>query len=1431
MKPKPMISGSGLAAILLACGTLPAAAIEVAGSLLIDLDANDFTTGATTWQQKPGTGLPGNFIPTGTPTRQNLAGAPAIIFDGKAEYFTGPFTNGTSLEANGGPYTVEVWACQGNVRWEECLVSWSRRGGPNETFAGFRYGLNPDWGAWAGWGGAGDMGFAPAIGDEGSPPGTGAWHLLTYTYDGGTKRVYVDGVLNVEEPASLDAKDGNTVLIGTEREGDGNITGNDQIFFSGGIARIRIHSGTLSDVQVTSNYNEEAASFPGLTASTDIPFGPIHRWSFNDPAGPVADGSVFSDSVGAAQAMVQGGAAYGGTDASLTSTALALPGGGSNVAPYLDLPNGIISKNSAITIEFWTTPRANLNWSRLLSLGFSNSTGGVEIAGPGGTYTGKVGLWLTSNMGGGTDQEFNRGGGTSPNGGLQRATIRSTVLDAETHHAVVYDPVLQEWRWYRDAQLVAVIPDTVGPAGINDIDNWFGRSGWNGDQNYQGDLNELRIFNYALTEPQVYRNFLDGPDTITAAVSGGSFTWTPTGAGPFNFNNAGNEDNWSTGPGGRFPNAIDDTANLVSNLIADQDVHLNVGVTVGTLNIGDTDASHAHTISPGTAGSLTMQASVGNAAINQTSTGWDTIITAPLILNSDTVVSNPSIGWVYLAGSISGSGNLIKSGASNVFITGESPAFGGDVEVLGGTLSLGDNTTTGSISATSFIPTFPGRIAVSRSDDVTIAPVVTGTGSIEHRGSGRLTLGSGTSLAHTWDFDAIAGSGDLILEGDASVDGPRNFRIENNTILRGDCDVRINQWFSVGIGGGGVCTMQDNAALTANGDFNVGDVGSGPSMFKLEGGSVNCGNYFVGKNPGTSGVLIQTGGTIDKNGGGEARIGGAVGVYGAHYLRGGTLDNNASNFQIGSAGYGILEISGGASATLNGWTAVGRFESDLDEESIGLLDIRDGLLTANGTGGAIFAAEEGIGVINVHAGGALVAEKALRIGGGFDGKGGTGTVNLLGGSITTNNIDQTNNDQADGTLNLDGGSIIARQASTTFLEGIDRAYIRAGGVTIDSAGHDITIAQPLLAPGGDGVAAIAVSDPGVDYEGAPLIQLEGGDGTGATASAILDGSGGIASIEITNPGTNYTVAPVVSIYGGGIGFGLATGPVTLAANSSGGLTKTGLGTLYLDGANTYTGDTTVDDGTLGGSGSIAGGLVVGTGTALAPGNSVGTFAVGGDTTINGTYECEIDGATADRLDVTGTLDITTATLNITELAAATEPFYIIASYDSLTGAGFQAPIGGLPAGYTIDYNYGGTNQIALVSGAIPDYDTWVASFAGFVDTALGSDPDRDGLDNEAEYAFGLDPTSGVSSTPLDTGVSAAGQFTYTRRDPALTGLAFTYEWSTSLAPGSWTNVVPAAADAVTPIGGTDNQSVTVDLSGQIPDLLANATLFVRVKAQ
>jgi len=185
------------------------------------------------------------------------------------------------------------------------------------------------------------------------------------------------------------------------------------------------------------------------------------------------------------------------------------------------------------------------------------------------------------------------------------------------------------------------------------------------------------------------------------------------------------------------------------------------------------------------------------------------------------------------------------------------------------------------------------------------------------------------------------------------------------------------------------------------------------------------------------------------------------------------------------------------------------------------------------------------------------------------------------------------------------------------VSGLNSSYINAGGATIDSNGFAVTLPQALLAPTGNGVSASGLTVSGGGYIATPQVVVTGGGGTGATAVATIDGSGNLTGITITNPGVNYTSAPTFSLFGGGAGnTGAVGGAATLAANTSGGLTKIGAGTLTLSGSNTFTGGVSIAAGTLqlGNTGALNSNA--GSENAVTFGaSSTGTLALAGNSVV------------------------------------------------------------------------------------------------------------------------------------------------------------------------------------------------------------------------
>ena len=224
------------------------------------------------------------------------------------------------------------------------------------------------------------------------------------------------------------------------------------------------------------------------------------------------------------------------------------------------------------------------------------------------------------------------------------------------------------------------------------------------------------------------------------------------------------------------------------------------------------------------------------------------------------------------------------------------------------------------------------------------------------------------------------------------------------------------------------------------------------------------------------------------------------------------------------------------------------------------------------------------------------------------------------------------------------------------------------------------------------------------------------------------------------------------------------------------LIKAGTSTWHLQGDNTYTGDTTILDGTL-----------------------------------KLDYPCLDDAST---VRITGTLElnhgsqdtVTSLFINGNEMPPG------IYRSESNPGEGSQVP------------EITGTGTLLVLSGpSADDYDTWANTFTPAVGLPE-EDDDGDGLSNFDEYSFGLDPQSGASANPVSQQLNkGTGQFKYTRRaTPGSTGVTYTYESSLDLS--SWPNFTPDAEVS-------DNASPVEEITVTVPAaLLSNPKLFIRVKA-
>lgn len=474
-----------------------------------------------------------------------------------------------------------------------------------------------------------------------------------------------------------------------------------------------------------------------------------------------------------------------------------------------------------------------------------------------------------------------------------------------------------------------------------------------------------------------------------------------------------------------------------------------------------------------------------------------------------------------------------------------------------GNLSLSNGTSPTSVSVTSGSHTIAENVALL--SNLGVIPASGTTLTI----SGGLS-GAGRNLE-------VSGDGTLVLSGTSSYTG-------TTVVSKGTLNVTgtVNGTGNVTVG-----STAGNAVLNVPTGGSLSGVPSGTNPTITLGTAANA-----------NGVLNITGGTVNLQGIESTdgiSFGASNGGYGAFFMSGGSFTQQRFMFggttsTTGTGGVGVgLQTGGTVNST--GWMILGRAGA-----SSGVYTITGGTLNHAGASQDIVIGLNGTGRAELNVAGGLINNSGRRVdfsggtGGTFSWTG-TGALNLNAGTLLTNAIFYSS-----GTAyaNFNGGTLQAAATNATFMNAIGTggAYVNgafgafAGGAVIDTNSFNATIAAALLAPTGDGVASISVTDGGSGYVGAPYAQITGGGGVGATAYATINPATGVVTgIVVTNPGIGYTSAPTVTLVGGG-GSGATVDTPTLAANASGGLTKSGAGVLTLSGASSYTGATLIGAGTL-----------------------------------------------------------------------------------------------------------------------------------------------------------------------------------------------------------------------------------------------------------
>jgi hypothetical protein len=213
-----------------------------------------------------------------------------------------------------------------------------------------------------------------------------------------------------------------------------------------------------------------------------------HLYTFND--------GLPNDWIGNAHGTLVNGAAVSAGQLVLANAGVT--SGQTGLVQYMKLPAGVLPATGAFSIEVWYTTTNAADWSRVFDIG--DQTGA-----DGNSY-----VFFSPQSGLDDSRCVIRAPGLA-----EHIATGPTTDDGVQHMAtIVVDPAANALRLYIDGVETSATPlDGVHAGSVNDALAYLGRSLFNADPGFTGQINELRIYDDARTADAVLVDATAGPTT------------------------------------------------------------------------------------------------------------------------------------------------------------------------------------------------------------------------------------------------------------------------------------------------------------------------------------------------------------------------------------------------------------------------------------------------------------------------------------------------------------------------------------------------------------------------------------------------------------------------------------------------------------------------------------------------------------------------------------------------------------------------------------------------------------------------------------------------------------------------------------------------------------------------------------------------------